>query len=239
MTAHGARRPRIRCSPLDVQLTAGDFRLAVDESMTSRAVAIVGPSGAGKTTLLEVIAGIRRADRGRVAVGDHVLFDDARVWTCRRDGGGSVTCHRISRCFRISTCGATCSTEPADRLAPRTDASPSNGLTFARVVDVLDIAALLDRHIDRLSGGERQRVALARALLSAPDLLLLDEPLAALHTSLRDRILGDLQRVRDELAMPLVYVSHDAGEVRAIADWVLMLEAGRVVASGTPAQVLK
>jgi molybdate transport system ATP-binding protein len=126
----------------------------------------------------------------------------------------------------------------AGRRAQDAGRAATATLSLDRVVGVLDIAALLERRIDTLSGGERQRVALARALLSEPDLLLLDEPLAALHSALRDRYLADLQRVRDELHTPLVYVSHDADEVRAIAEWVLVLEAGRISRSGPPADVL-
>jgi molybdate transport system ATP-binding protein len=237
VTSDTAGSTPARSLAIDVRLTTGAFTLDVHEALTGRAVAIVGPSGAGKTTLLEVIAGLRRPDRGRVAVGDHLLFDAAAgvdVPPRRRRVGYvpqdlALFPHLDVR--RNVLFGAGRRT--------RVDGRPGEpSLTLDRVVHVLDIAALLDRRIDTLSGGERQRVALARALLSDPDLLLLDEPLAALHTALRDRILRDLQRVRDELQMPLVYVSHDAGEVRAIAEWVLMLDAGRVVRSGTPDEVL-
>ena len=93
--------------------------------------------------------------------------------------------------------------------------------------------------MDGLSGGERQRVALARALMTDPDLLLLDEPLAALDLGLRDRILPYLERVRDELGTPMIYVSHAADEVRRVADRAIVLEAGRAVRSGAPADVLE
>ena len=101
-----------------------------------------------------------------------------------------------------------------------------------------EIDTLLARSVDGLSGGERQRVALARALMTEPDLLLLDEPLAALDTGLRDRILPYLERVRDEIGTPIVYVSHVADEVRRVADWAIVLEAGRAVRSGPPSKVL-
>jgi molybdate transport system ATP-binding protein len=101
-----------------------------------------------------------------------------------------------------------------------------------QVVGLLEIDPLLDRDVTALSGGERQRVALARALMAGPALLLLDEPLAALDLGLRERILPYLERVRDELGISMLYVSHAEAEVRAIADWVVVLDAGRVVRSG-------
>jgi molybdate transport system ATP-binding protein len=104
-------------------------------------------------------------------------------------------------------------------------------MSLARVVSVLEIEHLMPRPVGDLSGGERQRVAVARALMSSPDLLLMDEPLASVDVPLRRRIVPYLQRVRDELQVPLVYVSHDEREVRAIGEWVLTLEAGRVVTS--------
>jgi molybdate transport system ATP-binding protein len=112
-------------------------------------------------------------------------------------------------------------------------------LAIETVTRMLEIAGLLGRSVAQLSGGERQRVALARALMSAPELMLLDEPLAAVDLDLRRRILPYLERVRDELGVPIVYVTHDAGEVRRFADRVIRLEAGKVVASGKPEEVMK
>lgn len=213
---------------IDVRLAQGDFRLDVRERFDARAVALFGPSGSGKTTLLETLAGLRRPTDGRLAVGEHVLFDTAQ--------GLDVP----ARQRRIGYV-------PQDlALFPHLDvrrnvlfgAARGARMPVARVLDLLELHPLLDRAPGSLSGGERQRVALARALLSGPDLLLLDEPLAALHVSLRERILDDLRRVRDELRIPLLYVSHDETEVRAIADWVLVLEGGRSIRSGTPADAL-
>jgi len=110
---------------------------------------------------------------------------------------------------------------------------------LAKLVDLLELSALMDRRVSSLSGGERQRVALARALHSAPDVLLLDEPLAAVDLARRARILEALLRIRDDLAVPLVYVTHSPEEAIAIADVALALEDGRVVAAGPPREVLE
>jgi molybdate transport system ATP-binding protein len=107
------------------------------------------------------------------------------------------------------------------------------------VLKVLEIANLLDRPVTKLSGGEAQRVALARAILSRPQLLLLDEPLAALDIGLKERILPYLARVRDEFAIPMIYVTHNLTEVLTLADWVLMIAQGRLVAQGIPREVLR
>lgn len=243
---------------LDVSLTQGTFRCEVHERFDARAIALVGPSGAGKTTLLEIIAGLRRPATGRIAIADHVLLDT-------RAGIDVAPRHRrigyvpqdlalfphldVRRNILFGAArgkgGATSSTarEPADRGAGGASgggaaARDTAPLAHDRVIDLLELRPLLDRPIAGLSGGERQRVALARALMSGPDLLLLDEPLAALHAALRDRILEDLRHVRDDLRMPLMYVSHDPDEVRAIADWVIVLDGGRSVRAGTPRDAL-
>jgi molybdate transport system ATP-binding protein len=115
---------------------------------------------------------------------------------------------------------------------------PGTSPELSRVTSMLEIDTLLDRRVDQLSGGERQRVALGRALMSGPSLLLLDEPLAAVDVPLRRRILPYLTRVRDELRVPIVYVSHDREEVQLLADQVLLIDSGRVVAAGSPSSVL-
>ena len=209
---------------VDIQLTQGTFQLEVTTTLNGRATALFGSSGAGKTTTLDAIAGLRTPNRGRIALGDRLVFSSAdRI---------NVPAHHRHVGY-----------VPQDvALFPHMDVHrnliygrhPGTSPPLERVVSMLEIEALVDRRVGALSGGERQRVALGRALMSGPSLLLLDEPLAAVDVPLRRRILPYLERVRDELHLPIVYVSHDRDEVRRLADHVVILEGGRVVASGPP-----
>jgi molybdate transport system ATP-binding protein len=213
---------------LDFCLAQGTFGLRVDAHLNGRAAALFGPSGAGKTTILDAIAGLRTPKQGTIVVGNRVLF--------------SSTAH-INIQARERHIGYV----PQDvALFPHMNVRrnllygrhPGMSHELGRVTEMLEIDGLIDRRVDQLSGGERQRVALGRALMSGPSLLLLDEPLAAVDVPLRRRILPYLQRVRDELALPIVYVSHDRDEVQQLADQVLVIDAGRVVAVGAPAVVM-
>jgi molybdate transport system ATP-binding protein len=214
---------------LDLELTQGSFTLDVHLRLIGRAVALFGPSGAGKTTILDAIAGLRRPRRGTIRIDDHVLFSSA---------------DRIDLPARDRHVGYV----PQDvALFPHMDVErnllygrhPGASPDLARVANMLEIGDLLGRRVSQLSGGERQRVALGRALMSGPSILLLDEPLAAVDVPLRRRILPYLQRVRDELTVPIVYVSHDREEVEQLADEVIMIDNGRVVRAGQPVSVLQ
>jgi molybdate transport system ATP-binding protein len=231
---------------LDIELQQGAFTLSATIAIDSRAAALFGPSGAGKTTILDAIAGLRTPRRGSIAIDDRVLFSSsARVnlpphqrhvgyvpqdvalfphMNVRRN----LLYGRHSTFAKATVDKPTFVKAPVDRaaVAKATPIKPD----LQAIASMLEINGLIDRRVTDLSGGERQRVALGRALMSGPSLLLLDEPLAAVDVPLRRRILPYLRRVRDELKIPIVYVSHDREEVDALADTVVSLENGRVVA---------
>ena len=248
---------------IDVRLRAGAFTLDLRETIAARTVALFGPSGSGKTTTLDAVAGLRRPDAGVIRSGPHVLFDsrrgvdvpvyERRIGYVPQDlalfphldvrrnvlyGARGRAADGSPRPGRLRGRGtAAVSAAPHGAHASAGILEPHGA--HAPVLELLEIDTLLSRSVDGLSGGERQRVALARALMTEPDLLLLDEPLTALDLGLRDRILPYLERVRDEIGTPMIYVSHVADEVRRVADWAIVLEAGRAVRSGAPADVLE
>ena len=213
---------------LDFTLSQAGFSLELHERLSGSITALFGPSGAGKTTTLEALAGLRRPASGTIAVGDRVLFSSTR--------GVDLPVHQR----HVGYVAQDVSLFP--HLSVRRNVlygrRPGQRLELATVAAMLEIEPLLDRGATQLSGGERQRVALARALMSSADVLLLDEPLAAVDLELRRRILPYLERVRDELRIPIIYVTHSPDEVHAIADAVIVMDNGRVVKSGPPRQVL-
>jgi molybdate transport system ATP-binding protein len=200
-------------------------RIALEVSIRAGAglTAIVGPSGAGKTTLLQLVAGLIRPDDGRIVLGDDVLVDTARGVFVPPDRRriGYVT--QESRLFPHLTV--------RQNLAYGHWFTPvhERRLTLPAVVAMLDLDALLARRPSRLSGGERQRVALGRALMTSPRLLLLDEPLAAVDVPRRQDILPYLDRLRRDLALPTLYVTHAVEEVAARAEAIVAMDEGRVL----------
>ena len=213
---------------LDFVVRQGGFTLELHERFEAVTVGLFGPSGAGKTTMLDVIAGFRRPHAGEIRVGAHVLFSSAtRVDLPPRHRKVGYVPQDVSVFPHMSV-----------RRNILYGASRGRALQFDRIVDLLEVGPLLDREVTGLSGGERQRVALARALMSSPDLLLLDEPLTALDVAFRKRIIPYLERVRAELQVPMVYVSHDPIEVLGLADWVIVLDRGQVTRAGRAEAVL-
>jgi len=199
----------------DLVLPLADFTLDVSLKTSRGATALYGPSGAGKTTLLELIAGIRRPRSGRIEMDGRVVCDDG-VWIPPR--------HR-----RVGYMPQDDALFPHLSVRQNVFYGAASAVEAGDVIEVLEIGTLFDRRVQRLSGGERKRVALARALLTRPDLLLLDEPLAGVDLALRDRVLEYLVRVRDELPVPTIYVTHHMQEVEAICEEIVVLERGRVV----------
>jgi len=189
------------------------FTLEVSVELSARTTGLYGPSGAGKTTLLELIAGVRKPQSGTIELNGRVVC-----------GEGIFVPPRLRRVGYVPQ---------DDALFPHLSVRQNvfygaAGDRAGAVVDVLEIAPLLDRGVKRLSGGERKRVALARALLSNPEMLLLDEPLAGVDVPLRDRVLEYLVRIRDQFSIPTIYVTHHMDEVRAICEELVVLERGRV-----------
>jgi molybdate transport system ATP-binding protein len=205
---------------LDVTMRQQSFLLQVREAASIEVLGLFGPSGSGKTSLLEAIAGIRTPDEGEIRVGDRVLFSSKdRINVPARD-------RHIGYVPQDALLFPNMSVEGNIRYGR---GAKSDHATFESLIAILELQSLLDRGVDRLSGGEKQRVAIARALMIRPSILLLDEPLAAVDRERRERILPYVLRVRRELRVPLIYVTHDADEMRAIADRVLKLDGGRVI----------
>jgi molybdate transport system ATP-binding protein len=209
-----------------VETQLGAFALKVAFASESPVTALFGRSGCGKSTILNLVAGLLRPDRGRIAIGERVLFDsiagidvptgERRVGYVFQDG---LLLPHLS--VRQNLLYGRFFTPPAERWAD-----------VDRIVALLDLAPLLERRPHRLSGGEKQRIAIGRALLASPRLLLMDEPLASLDAGRRGEILYYIERLRDEVGVPILYVSHEIEEVVRLAEHMLLLSDGKVAADG-------
>ncbi|MBI2945088.1 MAG: molybdenum ABC transporter ATP-binding protein [Candidatus Wallbacteria bacterium] len=201
---------------LDVELTWPDHGVAV----------LFGPSGCGKTTFLRCLAGLERARGGYLRVRDDVWQDDSR--------GIFVPTHRRAVGFVFQAPGLFPHLDVAGNLAfaMRLVPAAERKVEHGEAVELLGLSRLMNRSTANLSGGEKQRVAIARTLLSSPRLLLLDEPLAALDSASKTEILPYLERLHDQLSIPVVYVTHGAAEAARMADTLVLMEAGRVQACG-------
>ena len=204
----------------------GEFAVNVSFTSDTTATALFGPSGAGKTSVINMIAGLLKPERGRIVLGDDVLFDSAtgiNVPAWRR---------RIGYVFQEGRLFPHFSVKRNLDYGRWVSGHASDPRQLSNVIDLLNIGHLLDRRPGKLSGGERQRVAVGRALLMQPRLLLLDEPLASLDAARKHDILPYLERLRDEARVPLIYVSHNAAEIKRIASRVVHLDSGKVVETG-------
>jgi molybdate transport system ATP-binding protein len=217
---------------VDIEHRLGAFGLDIHFCSGPGLTALFGRSGAGKTSIVNVIAGLVRPEKGRIVVDGSVLIDTERgIW---------VPAHRrlVGYVFQ------------EDRLFPHL--TVRQNLLFGRwfatrakptaplddVVDLLGIGGLLDRRPARLSGGEKQRIAIGRALLAGPRLLLMDEPLASLDVPRKDEILPYIERLRDRVGVPIVYVSHAVAEVTRLASTIVLISDGRVRAVGSLQEVM-
>jgi molybdate transport system ATP-binding protein len=217
---------------LDLRYRRKDFDLVCAFETKARALALHGPSGAGKTTLAHLIAGLLKPDEGHVTVDGEPLVDTARGLCLPPEKRRIGVVFQDALLFphlrvRANILFGRFFTPKTERRAP-----------FDLIIDTLGIGRLLERWPATLSGGERQRVGLARALLTSPRLLLMDEPMAALDHARRQEIMGLIERLRDELGVPIVLVSHSADEIARLADEVVVLDRGRVIARGAPAETL-
>jgi molybdate transport system ATP-binding protein len=207
--------------------TIGQFALDAGFTAPAKGVtALFGPSGCGKTTVLRCIAGLLHLDG--------VCEIDGEVW--QDENGAFLPTYKrpLGYVFQEASLFEHLSVRRNLLFgAPRKDgAAARQGIAFDEVVELLGVGRLLDRSPGNLSGGERQRVAIGRALLSQPKLLLMDEPLSALDRTTKNEILPFLERLRDRLNLPVVYITHDIAEVERLADQLVLMDKGRVIGAG-------
>ena len=217
---------------VDIRHQLGAFSVEAAFAADKGVTALFGRSGSGKTSLINIIAGLMRPDGGQLSFNGDVLFDGANrtfVPAHRR---------RFGYVFQEARLFPHLSVRRNLGYGRWFSRSSPGGADFSRVVDLLGVGALLDRAPANLSGGEKQRIAIGRALLSNPRLLLMDEPMAALDEERKAEILPYLERLRDEADIPIIYVSHSVAEVARLATKVIILENGRVSASGDAATIL-
>jgi molybdate transport system ATP-binding protein len=211
---------------VDIEQPLGAFRLAVRFAAEAPIVGLFGRSGAGKSSVINAIAGITRPRRGHIRINDVYLFDAAKGIDLPPEK------RRIGCVFQDALLFPHMDVESNLLYGQRLRPAGERVIDEARVVDLLGLGALLRRAPKMLSGGERQRVAIGRALLAQPRILLMDEPLASLDVPRRTEILDYIERLRDELDIPIVYVSHSVAEISRLADTVVVLSEGRCLAAG-------
>ena len=218
---------------VDVERRVGRFRLAARFVAPGHVTALFGRSGAGKTTLVNLLAGLLSPERGRIVVDGETLFD--------AEQGIDVPAYRrrVGYVFQEGRLFPHLSVRGNLRYGAWFARSDGADARFAHLVELLGLAHLLERRPATLSGGEKQRVAIGRALLANPRLLLLDEPLAALDSPRKSEVLGYIDRLREELRIPIVYVSHAIEEVVRVADTLVLLSDGACVAVGSVEEVMR
>jgi len=214
-----------------IRLTLGSFVLETDLALNDRVTALFGPSGAGKTTVLEIVAGLRRPSAGRITLNGRLLFHGATGTDL------PARARRVGYVPQDNALFPHLSVEGNLRFGLAKPLEADERLGLAHVIELLELGSFLSRGIATLSGGEKKRVALARALVTAPELMLLDEPVTGLEHPLRDRVLDYLRRIRDELRVPMLYVTHQPEELAGLSESVVVMKGGKVTAQGTIAEV--
>lgn len=218
-------------SLIDIRLERRGFSLSVEIAWQEDVLVLFGPSGSGKSTLLECVLGLHPDCRARIRLGDEWLDDSERGLRTPVEQRALGWVPQAPTLFPHL--------DVAANLAfGRARANDAGDAALTRAIEVLELGHLLERRVGELSGGERSRVALGRALASGPRALLLDEPLAALDLPLRARVLPHLLRVRDEIGLPIIYITHDPDEALVVGGRVAVLDQGRLVASGPAREVL-
>ncbi len=210
----------------------GSFRLDVSLIIEPGFVCLFGPSGAGKTTVLNILAGLMKPDKGEIWLDNTCLFSSHRHLNLPPQQ------RKIGYIFQESRLFPHLSVRQNLEFGFRLTAPPERRFGWHDVVEVSGVGGLLERKPAALSGGEKQRVALARAILASPNYLLMDEPLAALDVSARLGFMVFLRRIQEELALPIIYVSHDVSSVMNFARKLVVIEGGRTGVHGTPADHL-
>jgi len=215
----------------ELSLRLEQFTLELNVDLQNARTGIFGPSGAGKTSLLESIAGLRKPETATIRL-DNCLFEDTG-----QDYSLPVRLRKIGYVPQDNSLFPHLSVRR--NLLYGTDGkSKHDTFSFDHVVNFLKISSLLDRDVGSLSRGENQRIVIARALLSAPRLLLLDEPLTALDAGLKENILQQLSSLHHEFGTPMLYVTHDPVEAIEICEEILTLESGRLISRGSPRELL-
>jgi molybdate transport system ATP-binding protein len=217
---------------VDVERRVGAFGLHVAFRADARVTALFGRSGAGKTSLVNMIAGLARPDRGRIEIDGQVLFDSAAAIDLPPHA------RRIGYVFQEGRLFPHYSVRRNLLYGFERVARAERYAEFDHVVELLGLESLLERRPGDLSGGEKQRVAIGRALLANPRILLLDEPLASLDAHRKDEVLRYIELMRDDVRIPIVYVSHAVEEVVRLAQYVVLLASGEVAAAGSVQEVM-
>lgn len=211
---------------------AGGFELDLSFEITHRFTSLFGPSGSGKTSVLSIIAGAVRPQQACVQLNTRTLLDTKKNLML------APSCRNIGVVFQDALLFPHLTVERNLLYGQRYRCNSRRTVEFPRVVEVLELGSLLQRYPRSLSGGEKQRAALGRALLSGPEFLMMDEPLSSLDDPLKGRILTYLEEVVAEWAIPTLFVTHSQAEVRRAAEWVVVIDQGRVVCSGPPNEAL-